>query len=53
MPDLFRFSPEMRLYFQTLPEQAQRTIMQSNLKLSSLEDLRYYAEQLGGQRHDQ
>ena len=50
MPDLFHFSPEMLLYFQTLPAETRRSVLQSNAKLNCLEDLKEYAERLCGQK---
>ena len=53
MPDLFRFSPEMQLYFKTLPQSVQQSLLQSNLKLGSLEDLKAYTEHFCGQKPTQ
>ncbi len=50
MPDLFHFSSEMQLYFQTLPHETQQSILQSNAKLNDLQDLKKYAEQFCGQK---
>lgn len=50
MPDLFHFSPEMQLYFQTLPPETRRAVLQSSAKLNSLADLKEYAEHFCGQK---
>lgn len=50
MPDLFRFNPEMQLYFQTLPAEARHAILQSGAKLGCLDDLKQFAEQFCGQK---
>ncbi|MGI6261364.1 MAG: hypothetical protein ACOYJR_05935 [Acutalibacteraceae bacterium] len=50
MPDLFHFSPEMQLYFQTLPAETRQSVLQSSAKLNCLEDLKEYAEHFCGQK---
>lgn len=46
MPDIFNFTPEMEMYFSTLPVYVQENIKQSNRKINSLEDLRVVAQNL-------
>lgn len=44
MPDLFRFNPEMRAYYRTLPPEIRDRIAHSAAKLGSLADLQALAE---------
>lgn len=44
MPDMFNMTPQMKEYFNSLPEMIQETIIQSGAKVNSLEDLKAIAE---------
>jgi hypothetical protein len=50
MPDFVHFSPDMQLYFQTLPPETRETILQSGAKLGCLQDLKEFAEHFCGQK---
>ncbi len=46
MPDMFNLTPEMKEYFNTLPQSVKTDIMLSGAKLNSLDDLKAVAEDL-------
>ena len=45
MPDLFNLTPEMRKYFDTLPNSVREEIMRGGAKINSLEDLKAAAKE--------
>lgn len=48
MPDLFNLTPEMNAYFNSLPKNAQETIIHSGAKINSLADLKQIAKEFDG-----
>ncbi len=44
MPDMFNMTPQMKEYFNSLPEMIQETIIQSGAKINSLDDLKAVAQ---------
>lgn len=45
MPDLFNLTPEMKRYFDALPQSVQEEIMRGGAKINSLEDLKAAAKE--------
>jgi len=44
MPDMFNLTPQMQEYFNSLPKMMQESIIQSGVKINSLEDLKAVVE---------
>ncbi|MGN0522488.1 MAG: hypothetical protein ACI4IQ_07610 [Eubacterium sp.] len=46
MPDMFNLTPQMKEYYNSLPEIVKSSIIMSGAKINSLEDLKAVAEGL-------
>ena len=44
MPDMFNLTPQMKMYFDTLPKAVQKSIEHNPSHINSLEDLKAAAE---------